>query len=156
MVLWWWVPCKTSLVPLYLKKKFNVRMLCTIEFNKLKKGPQIGKRKEILKFLLVCLKEQGPARPMMRPLATSSFFIFLLFFSFFSLTSSLHPLVPPSSSLFFPRPALSKSSRIHKTPFFIDFDEDLIDRLRIWKAIACELAFGLSAWLLCRCAIKLS
>ena len=50
--------------------------------------------------------KQGPARPMMRPLANFSFFIFQQLFHFFTL------LVPPSSSLFFPRPARSKSFRI--------------------------------------------
>ena len=50
-------------------------------------------------------------------------------------SSSLFPprcsflLVTPSSlSLFLPRPALSKSLRIHKRPFFIDFDESVTDR----------------------------
>ena len=70
---------------------------------------------------------------------------FLIFFSkfffqlfhFFTLlvapsSSSLLPprpsflLVPPSSLfLFLPRPALSQSLRIHKRPFFIDFDESV-------------------------------
>ena len=82
--------------------------------------------------------QQGPARPMMRPLATFSFVIFQLLFHFFTL------LVPPSSrpsfllvlpsspSLpprpsFFPRPALSNSSRSSKSRFFIDFDESITD-----------------------------
>ena len=38
-------------------------------------------------------------------------------------------LVPPSSLfVFLPRPALSQSLRIHKRPFFIDFDESVTDR----------------------------
>ena len=38
-------------------------------------------------------------------------------------------LVPPSSSsLLPPRPALSKSFRIRKSPFFIDFDESINDQ----------------------------
>ncbi len=37
-------------------------------------------------------------------------------------------LVPPSSLfLFLPRPALSQSLRIHKRPFFIEFDESVTD-----------------------------
>ena len=41
--------------------------------------------------------------------------------------------VPPSfSSLFFPRPALSKSFRIGKSPFFINFDESIV-RVRYWS-----------------------
>ena len=78
---------------------------------------------------------------MMRPLATFSFFIFLTtFFIFFTLlvppsSPSLLPpcpsflLVPPSSSsLLPPHPTLFKSLRIRKSPFFIDFDETIIDR----------------------------
>ena len=58
----------------------------------------------------------------------SDFFIFhfLATFSFFNTL-----LVPPSSRpsfLFFPRPALSKSFRIRKSPFFSDFDESITDR----------------------------
>ena len=65
---------------------------------------------------------------MMRPSATFSFFIFVSNFFTFSHSSSLYLLVPPSSSsLFFPRPALSKSFRIRKSPFFIDFDESITD-----------------------------
>ena len=76
----------------------------------------------------------------MRPQATFSFFIFLQLFHFFTLliapssSSSLLPprpsflLVPPSSLfLFLPRLALSQSLRIHKRPFFIDFDESVTD-----------------------------
>ena len=38
-------------------------------------------------------------------------------------------LVPASpSTLFFPHPALSKSFRIHKSPFFIDFDESITNQ----------------------------
>ena len=53
-------------------------------------------------------KKQGTARPMMRPLATFSFFIFLSYFFIFSLSSSLVPprssflLVPPSYSFLLP------------------------------------------------------
>ena len=76
----------------------------------------------------------------MRPQATFSFFILLQLFHFFTLlvapsSSSLLPprpsflLVPPSSLfLFLPRPALSQSLRIHKRPFFIDFDESVTDQ----------------------------
>ena len=76
----------------------------------------------------------------MRPQATFSFFIFLQLFHFFTLlvapsSSSLLPprpsflLVPPSSLfLFLPRPALSQSLRIHKRPFFIEFDESVTDQ----------------------------
>ena len=79
-------------------------------------------------------EEQGPVRPMMRPLATFSFFIFLKTFSFFHSPRPSFLLVPPSSSSllppgpsFFPRPAMSKSFRICKRPFFIDFDESITD-----------------------------
>ena len=66
----------------------------------------------------------------------SHFFFFHHFYNFFifSLSSSLFPprrsfllVAPSSSSLFLPRPALSKSLRIHKRPFFIDFDESVTD-----------------------------
>ena len=92
----------------------------------------------------------------MRPQATFSFSIFLQLLHFFTLlvapcsssllaprrslllvapsSSSLLPprcsflLVPPSSLfLFLPRPAQSQSFRIHKRPFFIDFDESVTD-----------------------------
>ena len=78
-------------------------------------------------------------RSTMRPQATFSFFIFLQLFHFFTLlvapsSSSLLPprpsflLVPPSSLfLFLPRPALSQSLRIHKRPFFIEFDKSVTD-----------------------------
>ena len=35
---------------------------------------------------------------------------------------------PSSSSLFFPQPALSKSFKIRKSPFFINFDKSITDR----------------------------
>ena len=54
---------------------------------------------------------------VLEPLFSFSFFLQL--FHFFIL------LVPPSSSLFLPRPALSKSLRICKRPFFIDFDKSV-------------------------------
>ncbi len=81
----------------------------------------------------------------MRPQATFSFFIFLQLFHFSTLliapsstsqlsSSSILPprpsflLVPPSStSLFLPRPALSKSFSIRKRPVFIDLDESVTD-----------------------------
>ena len=66
----------------------------------------------------------------------SDFFIFhfLTTFSFFHSLPLLpyRPfsflLVPPSfSSLLLPRPALSKSCNIRKSPFFINFDESITD-----------------------------
>ena len=59
----------------------------------------------------------------MRPLATFSFFIFQQLFNFLTLL-----VTPSSSSLFFPRPALSESFRIRKRPFFSDFDESITNR----------------------------
>ena len=50
------------------------------------------------------------------------------FFIFFHLSRPSFLLIPLfSSSLFFPRPALSESFRILKSPFFIDFDESITD-----------------------------
>ncbi len=81
-------------------------------------------------------------RSTMRLQATFHFFIFFIFlqlFHFFTLlvapsSSPLFPprpsflLVPPSSLfLFLPRPTLPQSLRIHKRPFFIDFDESVTD-----------------------------
>ena len=63
---------------------------------------------------------------MMRPSATFSFL--LTTFSFFHSPRPSFLPVPPSSSLFFPRSALSKSFRIRKSPFFIDFDKSITDR----------------------------
>ena len=78
----------------------------------------------------------------MRPQATFSFFIFSQLFYFFSLlvapsSSSFLPhrpsfllVSPSSSSLFFARPAgpaMFKSFRIRKSPFFINFDESMMD-----------------------------
>ena len=70
--------------------------------------------------------------PEVNDASLSHFFIFHFFYNFFifSLSSSLLPprpsflLVPPSSSLFLP---LSKTFRIHDSPFFIDFDESIMD-----------------------------
>ena len=56
-----------------------------------KNGKNEGKKEERKKEMME--EKQGPARPMMRPLATFSFFTLLV--------------TPSSSSLFFPRPALS-------------------------------------------------
>ena len=70
----------------------------------------------------------------------NNIFIFSLRLSFFPVppsSPSLLPLRPSfllllvplsSSSLFSPRPALSKSFRICKSPFFIDFDESITNR----------------------------
>ena len=83
--------------------------------------------------------------PEVNDASSSHFFIFFTTFSFLhsprcsfllvapSSSSFLPPrpsflLVPPSSLfLFLPRPALSQSLRIHKRPFFIDFDESVTD-----------------------------
>ena len=84
---------------------------------------------------------------MMRPLATFLFFIFFnnFFISFHSPRPSFLPILPSSpsllpprlsfllvspssSSLFFPQPALSKSFKIRKSPFFINFDKSIMDR----------------------------
>ena len=92
-------------------------------------------------------------RSTMRPQATFLFFIFFSSFFAFLASSSPHPprpsflpvppsfsssflpprpsflLVPPSSStLFFHHPALSKSFKICKSQFFIDFDESIINQ----------------------------
>ena len=65
----------------------------------------------------------------MRPQATFSFVIFFTIFSFFySLRRSFLFVAPSSSSLFPHRPALSKSFRIRKSPFFINFDESITDQ----------------------------
>ena len=64
----------------------------------------------------------------MRPLATFSFLIFLTTFQFLHSPRYSFLLAPPSpSSLFLPRLAMSKSLRIHKRQFFIDFDESVTD-----------------------------
>ena len=56
----------------------------------------------------------------------NNFFIFLTTFSFFhSPLPPFLPVPPSSSSLLHPRPALSKSFRIRKSPSFIDFDESI-------------------------------
>ncbi len=79
------------------------------------------------------VQEQGPARPMMRPMATFSFLIFFNDFSFFLYPRPSFLLAPPSSSSLlpphpsFPRPALSESFRFRKSPFFINFDESITD-----------------------------
>ena len=41
---------------------------------------------------------------------------------------SFLPVPPSYMFLFLPLPALSQSLRIHKRPFFIDFDESVTDR----------------------------
>ena len=76
----------------------------------------------------------------MRPQATFSFFIFLQLFHFFTLivAPSSPSLLPPRRSfllvapfslfLFLHRPALSRSLRIHKRPFFIKFDESVTNQ----------------------------
>ena len=68
--------------------------------------------------------------PEVNDASSSHFFIFHFFtsFSFFHSPRCSFLLVPPSSlSLFLPRPALSKSFRIRKSPFFSDFDKSITD-----------------------------
>ena len=94
----------------------------------------------------------GGQRCVLKPLFHFSFFYNFFIFHFFTTFSFFHSprrsfllvapssssllpprpsflLVPPSSLfLFLPRPALSQSLRIHKRPFFIEFDESVTDR----------------------------
>ena len=65
----------------------------------------------------------------MRPSATFIFIVVLKqLFHCYSPRTAFLLVAPPSSSLFLPRSALSKSLRICKSQFFIDFDESITNQ----------------------------